>query len=318
MSLNIVFAGTPFFAEHILKQLLNTEHSIIGVYTQPDSKQGRGQHLHPSPVKVLALEHGIPVYQPTRLKDPVDQEQLKALNPDLMVVVAYGLILPLAILSIPKFGCINVHPSNLPRWRGAAPIQRSILAGDSETGVCIMQMDAGMDTGDVLLNVRTPIYPKDTAQTLDERLSDIGAKALIQTLEQLEEGTLKAQKQNDAETLYASKISKEEAFIDWSHSAHHLDCKIRAFNPWPVAYTKLNDLSIRVFAAEPLTTPSHMGSNTQPGTILEASPSGIVVLTGEGALKLLELQLPGGKRLSVRDILNSKKALFKPGLSFHS
>lgn len=318
MSLNIVFAGTPLFSAHILKALINTPHTILGVYTQPDRKQGRGQKLSPSPVKVLAIEQNIPVYQPPSLKPSLAHEQLKSLNPDLMVVVAYGLILPPEILAIPRYGCINIHPSNLPRWRGAAPIQRAILSGDTETGVCIMQMDAGMDTGDVLLNTKTPISPKDTSETLENRLANMGAIALIQALERLEQGTLEPEKQDDSLTCYAAKITKEEARIDWSQSAHVLDCKIRGFNPWPIAYTEFNNQLIRIFLAEPV--PASFGTvpSTAPGTILEANPSGVTVMTGAGVLRLLELQLPGGKRLSVRDLLNSKKALFQPGVQFHS
>lgn len=319
MSLKIVFAGTPQFAEHILKRLLDTPHSIIAVYTQPDRKQGRGQQLHASPVKELALEHEIPVYQPVRLKDPLEQEQLGALKPDVMVVVAYGLILPAAVLAIPKYGCLNIHASNLPRWRGAAPIQRAILSGDTETGICIMQMDAGLDTGDVLSNVRTLIYPKDTSESVHDRLADMGALLLIQTLEQLERGTLKPQKQEGAMACYAPKITKEEALIHWDQSAGAVDCKIRAFNPWPVAFTRLGDLNIRIFDAEPIMQPnlSTSLSASAPGTILEVSNEGIIVMTRKGALKLLELQLPGGKRLPVRDILNSKSALFSPGTQFY-
>lgn len=317
MSLTIVFAGTPSFSAHILSTLLGTSHTLVGVYTQPDRKQGRGQKLTPSPVKALALEHDIPIYQPHRLKPIEEHEQLKALNPDVMVVVAYGLILPPAILSIPKYGCINIHASNLPRWRGAAPIQRAILEGDSETGICIMQMDAGLDTGDVLMRVTTPISSIDTSQTLHDRLATLGANALIQTLEQLETGNLQPEKQNNSLATYANKITKEEAFIDWSQDASVLDCKIRAFNPWPIAYTELNDLPIRIFKAELLNTVMHKDKATA-GTILAADTSGITVTTGNGLLKLLELQLPGGKRLSARDLLNAKGTLFSPGLQFHS
>lgn len=319
MSLRIVFAGTPQFAEQVLQQLVNTEYTVVGVYTQPDRKKGRGQKLMPSPVKTLAITLNIPVYQPARLKEATEQEMLKSLDPDLMVVVAYGLILPAAVLAIPKYGCINIHASNLPRWRGAAPIQRAILANDPETGICIMQMDAGLDTGDVLNKVITPIDPKDTSETLHHRLANLGAKALIETLRQLEAHTLHPQKQDDTQANYATKINKEEAVLDWSQSAKTLDCKIRAFNPWPIASTQLDDLNLRVFSAEPLECIEPSKTITAiPGTILEANHHGIVVMTGQGTLRLLELQLPGGKCLSVRDILHSKAHLFHIGQTFHS
>ncbi len=316
MSLRILFAGTPPFSAHILRALTKTSHTIIGVYTQPDRKKGRGQHLMPSPVKSLAIELGIPVYQPARLKDPAEHEILSKLKPDVLVVVAYGLILPATVLAIPTHGCINIHASDLPRWRGAAPIQRAILAGDTQTGVCIMQMDAGLDTGDVLNRVHTPIYASDTSETLHDRLMDIGAKALIETLEQLEQGLLQPEKQDNDLATYANKITKEEARLDWKQNAKALDCQIRGFNPWPVAYTQLNTLDIRIFSAEPIDNAS---TDLEPGTILESEASGIQVATGEGGiLKLLALQLPGSKRLAVREILNAKKELFQKGVRFQS
>ena len=314
MALRIVFAGTPPFSAHILKMLMDASYTIVGVYTQPDRKKGRGQQLTASPVKSLAIELGIPIYQPARLKDPTEHEILKNLKPDVLVVVAYGLILPPAVLAIPTYGCINIHASNLPRWRGAAPIQRSILAGDTETGICIMQMDAGLDTGDVLNRVTTPIYSTDTSQTLHDRLADIGATALIHTLEKLEQGLLIPEKQDNTLSTYANKITKEEARLDWTQALKTLDCQIRGFNPWPVAYTQLNNLDIRIFSAEPM---HNARTDLEPGTILESNAYGIQVATGEGGiLNLLELQLPGSKRLAVRDILNAKKELFQKGLSF--
>lgn len=314
MALRIVFAGTPPFSAHILQALINASYTVVGVYTQPDRKKGRGQQLTPSPVKSLATELGIPIYQPARLKDPAEHETLKDLKPDVLVVVAYGLILPSAVLAIPTYGCINIHASNLPRWRGAAPIQRSILAGDTETGICIMQMDAGLDTGDVLNRVTTPIYSSDTSQTLQDRLADIGATALIQSLESIEQGSLVPEKQDNSLATYANKITKEEACLDWTQNVKTLDCQIRGFNPWPVAYTHLNNLDIRIFSAEPIPSAS---TDLEPGTILESNASGIQVATGErGILNLLELQLPGSKRLAVRDILNAKKELFQKGSRF--
>jgi len=316
MTLRIAFAGTPIFSAYILECLTHTPHSLVGVYTQPDRKKGRGQQLTPSPVKTLASQLNIPIYQPARLKDPTEHEILKNLKPDVLIVVAYGLILPAAVLAIPTYGCINIHASNLPKWRGAAPIQRAILAGDTETGICIMQMDAGLDTGDVLNRVTTPIHPTDTSQILHDRLANIGAKALIQTLEQLEQGLLTPEKQDDTFATYAHKITKEEALLDWTQNVHALDCQIRAFNPWPITYTHLNNLNIRIFSAEPI---QDLQTSAKPGTILETSPKGIQVATGDGGiLNLLELQLPGGKRLSARDILNAKSEYFQKGLQFLS
>lgn len=304
-SYHIIFAGTPPFSARILDALIHSEHKIIAAYTQPDRPAGRGRKLTASPVKELALKHEIPVYQPSSLRNEIEQQKLADLNADLMVVVAYGLILPKAVLSAPKLGCINIHASLLPRWRGAAPIQRAILAGDEETGITTMQMDEGLDTGNMLLMHPCPITLHDTSATLHDRLSEIGAEAILKTLEQLP--SIEPQVQNDADATYAHKIKKEEAELDWNLPARELNLKIRAFNPWPVAFYK--DLRIwEAFFIE------REDENALPGTILNASAEGIEIKTGKGILNLQKLQLPGGKVLSAREILNGQKHPFKVGV----
>lgn len=249
-SLNIIFAGTPDFASAHLQTVLDTQHNVIAVYTQPDRPAGRGRKLKPSPVKERALQHDIPVYQPKSLRDEAAQEELAALNADLMIVVAYGLILPQVVLDTPEYGCINVHGSILPRWRGAAPIQRAIAAGDKESGVTIMQMDAGLDTGDMLIKAYCPIHTVDTSSDLHDRLIEVGKPALVEAINAMANSVLTPEKQDDDLACYAHKMSKEEARIDWHQSAEELDCLVRAFNPWPVATTELDDLLIRVWEAE--------------------------------------------------------------------
>jgi len=240
-ALRIVFAGTPEFAAAPLKALLDTPHQIVAVYTQPDRPAGRGQKLMPSPVKQLAVENAIPVLQPPSLKDAAAQAELAALEPDLLVVVAYGLILPQAVLDIPRFGCINSHASLLPRWRGAAPIQRAVQAGDAESGVTVMQMEAGLDTGPMLLKVRTPITADDTGGSLHDRLAELGPPAVIEAIAGLASGTLMGEVQDDALANYAHKLNKDEARIDWSRPAIELERPIRAFNPWPICHSTLNE-----------------------------------------------------------------------------
>lgn len=313
MSLNIIFAGTPLFACEPLKSLLNSKHKIKAVFTQPDRQSGRGRHLTPSPVKQLAALHNIPVYQPRNLKDLSDQALIKELSPDVFVVVAYGVILPPAVLTLPKYGCINVHASLLPHFRGAAPIQHALLAGHNRTGVTIMQMDAGLDTGDMLLKRECVIHAEDTSDTLLQRLSSLGAEALLDTLDLLEQGLLTPEKQDNQLASYAPKITKEQGKIDWKQSANFLNNQIRAYNPWPVAFThfKNGDL-LRIWAAEPFP----FSVDLPPGTIYEVNKEGIDVATGEGLLRLLEIQLPGGKRLSTSDLLHSKASLFKAGDCF--
>ena len=295
-TLRIVFMGTPDFAVPCLQTLLDSPHSVVGVFTQPDKPQGRKMVLTPPPVKLLAAENGVPVFQPEKMKDPATLEQLKILAPDLIVVVAYGRILPRAVLELPRYGCINVHASLLPKYRGAAPIQWAILDGETETGVTIMQMDAGLDTGDMLLTYETKVGEKETAGELFDRLAQSGAELLIQTLVKLDEITPRPQ--DDAQSCYAHMLDKQMAVIDWSKSAHEIDCLIRGLNPWPIALTTLSGERLKVFAAE------KANGRGEPGTVLEADPKkGLTVACGEGALRLTEIQLVGGKRMKATDFL---------------
>lgn len=307
--MNIVFAGTPDFAASHLQALLDAGFNVVAAYTQPDRPAGRGKKLTPSPVKVLASEQGIPVYQPASLKTEDAQQQLASLNPDLMVVVAYGLILPKAILETPRLGCLNVHGSILPKWRGAAPIQRAIWAGDRDSGVTIMQMDEGLDTGDILHIARVPIGHNETSATLYSKLADLGPKALVEALIALD--TLQAVPQDDKAATYAKKLSKPEARIDWQLSAAQLERNVRAFNPWPVAWFAVNDTNIKVWEADVVTNNQ---SSAIPGTILSATKKGILVATGdEQALSITSLQLPGKKPLSAADVLNARPGWFTEG-----
>jgi methionyl-tRNA formyltransferase len=305
--LRIVYAGTPEFAVPALEALIRSPHEVVAVYTQPDRPAGRGRKLTPSPVKRLALAHGIPVEQPERLRDRRVQERLRGYAPDVMVVAAYGLILPKAVLEIPVHGCLNIHASLLPRWRGAAPIQRAILAGDAETGVTLMQMAPGLDTGDMLMKSRTPIGPADTAQDLHDRLATQGAELLLTGLEALAEGRLTPEPQNDAEATYAEKLSKAEAELDWSLPARGLDRRVRAFNPWPVAFTHLDGEPLRIWSARSVES----AVTAVPGTVVAEGPEGIDVATGEGLLRLMRLQFPGGRPLDALEVLNSRSLLGK-------
>lgn len=307
--LRIIFAGTPDFAAASLAAVLNTEHQVVAVYTQPDRPAGRGRKLKPSPVKVLAVENEIPVYQPQSLRNEDAQQELAALDADLMIVVAYGLLLPQAVLDTPRLGCINVHASLLPRWRGAAPIHRALLAGDHETGITIMQMDAGLDTGDMLSISRCAIEATDTSGILHDRLADLGAKTLVDALDPLAAGKLTPEKQNDADACYASKLEKQEGQLDWSNSAESLALKIRGLNPWPVAYTEFEQQTLRVWKASAEAT----DTSAAPGTIIEQRRDTLLVATGQGCLALEELQLPGGKPMSVAALLNAHKERFAPG-----
>lgn len=297
--MRIVFAGTPEFAVPPLRALLNSTHDICGVYTQPDRPAGRGRKLTPSPVKVLAQESGLPVFQPETLKDEAAQTQLRNLKPDLMVVVAYGLLLPRAVIDIPPLGCINIHASLLPRWRGAAPIQRSILAGDSETGVTIMYIEPRLDAGPMLLKKPCPIGPDDTASDLHDRLSRIGAEALLETLPSIAAGTAQPEIQDESLVTHAAKINKDDAQLDWSRPAAELQCQVRAFNPWPVAETVYRDQILRVWRA----TVVPASRSEPPGSLL-IDGENLDVVTGHDCLRLLEIQLPGGKRISARDFIN--------------
>lgn len=307
-SLNIIFAGTPDFAARHLQALLNSQHNVIGVYTQPDRPAGRGKKLTASPVKELAIANNIPVFQPGSLRKEPAQQELAALNADIMVVVAYGLILPKVVLDTPRLGCINVHGSILPRWRGAAPIQRALWAGDKETGVTIMQMDVGLDTGDMLLKTTLPIEDNDTSASLYEKLAEQGPIALLQALEGLANGTLAAEKQDESLASYAEKLSKEEARLNWNKSAKQLWQEVRAFNPWPVSYFEHQGNTIKVWQ----TQVSETTSTAAPGTIISATKKGIEVATADGVLTLLSMQLPGKKPLSVADILNARGEWFSP------
>lgn len=308
--LKIIFAGTPEFAVPALTALINSEHQVCCVYTQPDRPAGRGRKLTPSPIKQVALEHQLPVCQPISLRKPEPQAELAAWQADLMIVAAYGLILPAAVLAAPRLGCINIHASLLPRWRGAAPIQRAILAGDTETGITTMQMDVGLDTGDMLYKLACPIFAADTAQSLHDRLAKLGAEALIITLQQLQKGALTPEKQDDSLSCYAPKIEKTEAQIDWTQDAAYLDRFIRAYNPWPVAYTFLNNEPLRIWQAEAIAETTA----AQPGTVIAARKQGIDVATGNGILRIKIAQLPGGRLLSTSQLLNSNKNRLHPGV----
>ncbi|POP40742.1 methionyl-tRNA formyltransferase [Superficieibacter electus] len=307
--LRIIFAGTPDFAARHLDALLSSEHQIVGVFTQPDRPAGRGKKLMPSPVKALAEEKGLPIFQPASLR-PQDNQQLVAdLKADIMVVVAYGLILPKAVLEMPRLGCINVHGSLLPRWRGAAPIQRSLWAGDAETGVTIMQMDVGLDTGDMLYKLSCPITAEDTSATLYDKLAHLGPQGLIETLQQLAEGRAQPQVQDETLATYAEKLSKEEARIDWSLSAIELERCIRAFNPWPMSYLIIDDQPVKVWKASAIESQR----DAVPGTIIDATKLGIQVATANGVLNLESLQPAGKKAMSAQDLLNSRREWFIPG-----
>jgi methionyl-tRNA formyltransferase len=286
----IIFAGTPEFAASALAALLE-EHEVIAVLTQPDRPAGRGMQLTPSPVKQLALQHGLTVLQPVSLKGEEAQQQIAALNADVMVVAAYGLILPKAVLVMPRYGCLNIHASLLPRWRGAAPIQRAILAGDSETGITIMQMDVGLDTGDMLLTEVCPIDLADNAQTLHDKLAVMGASSIVNALNLLEKNGLSPVRQDDALACYAAKLLKGEAQIDWSQDAEQIARAVRAFNPFPVCQAKLNDVVVKIWQAE-MVSADRTGV---PGEVLTADKSGITVACGKDALRLQVLQRPGGR-----------------------
>ncbi|MBW3141683.1 methionyl-tRNA formyltransferase [Ferrimonas balearica] len=308
-ALKIVFAGTPDFAAQHLAALLDSHHQVVAVYTQPDRPAGRGKKLTASPVKQLALQHDLPVYQPQSLRKAEAQAELSAIDFDLMVVVAYGLILPKAVLEMPRLGCINVHGSLLPRWRGAAPIQRAIWAGDAETGVTIMQMDEGLDTGAMLHKAALPIEDTDTSASLYTKLAELGPKALLDALTPLADGTAVAEVQDDTLANYAEKLSKEEAAVDWSKSALALWRECRAFNPWPVSHFQVAEQTIKLWACDVL----EQQHDAAPGTIIGADKQGIRVATGDGVLNLTNLQLPGKKAMAVADILNARKEWFEVG-----
>ena len=311
-TLNIIFAGTPDFAAQHLQALLDSEHHVIAVYTQPDKPAGRGKKLQASPVKQLAEKHQIPVYQPKSLRKEEAQAELKALNADVMVVVAYGLILPQAVLEAPKYGCLNVHGSILPRWRGAAPIQRAIWAGDQQTGVTIMQMDVGLDTGDMLHKVTTPILPTETSASLYAKLAELAPPALLEVLDGLATQQFKPEKQDESLANYAEKLTKEEAKLDWTLSAAQLERNIRAFNPAPIAYLTVNvnggEERVKIYQAQVL---AHQEKTA--GTVLNVSKNGIEIATAEGVLNITQLQPSGKKPMSIQDFLNGRADWFKVG-----
>ncbi len=307
--MRLVFAGTPEFAATILAALLDSGHTLACVYTQPDRPAGRGRKLKASPVKTLAARHHLPVRQPASLRGAEPARLLAESAADVMLVAAYGLLLPPSILSLPTHGCINVHASLLPRWRGAAPVQRAILAGDEETGISIMQMDEGLDTGGVLASASLRIASDDTAGKLSERLARLGATLLLETLEQLSYGPLDATPQDDSRATLAPRVDKREAEMDWRLSAADLNRRVRAFNPWPVAFTRLpggddpGARRLRVWRARPT---AQKLDGAPPGTVLAADAQGIAVAAGEGALLLTEIQVPGSRIMSAGDFLNAR------------
>jgi len=299
--MRIIFAGTPEFAAETLQALLMTEHQICAVYTQPDRPSGRGRKLTASPVKQLAIQHNIQLEQPLNFKSDDTKRVLANYQADLMIVVAYGLLLPQIVLDTPRLGCINIHASLLPRWRGAAPIQRAILAGDLETGVCIMQMEAGLDTGPVLARASCPIHLDDTAQILHDRLALLGDEILLTTLVNIEKLQQNAQVQDDNLSCYAEKLHKKQATIDWQQSAIEIVRQIHAFNPWPVAQTLWQDQMLRIWLASVI----DQTSTTKPGVVIAANQEGIDITTGQGILRITQVQIPGKRAMSVADFLNA-------------
>jgi methionyl-tRNA formyltransferase len=307
--MKLIFAGTPEFAATALAALLTTSHRLGAVYTQPDRPAGRGRKLQASPVKVLAVAHDLPVYQPETLRSKGEQERFRALGADALVVAAYGLILPQAVLVAPHLGCLNIHASLLPRWRGAAPIQRALLAGDAATGVTIMQVERRLDSGPMLLRRSCSIFPEDTSATLHDRLAALGAAAIVEALDGLARDTLTHEPQDETQVTYAAKLDKAEAEIDWRRSALELARQVRAFDPYPVAQTRVGNTVVRVWQA----APEPGGDAAPPGTVLEAARTGLRVATGDGLLVLHRLQLPGGRPLAVAELLNAHASRFTPG-----
>lgn len=305
--LRIVFAGTPDFATPALRALLDSEHEVAAVLTQPDRPAGRNRQPRASPVKAMATDARTPVHQPENLKDPDTRQHLRELAPDVMVVVAYGQLLPRAVLDIPACGCVNIHASLLPRWRGAAPIMRALLAGDSHTGVSIMQMEPGLDTGPILLQRETRVHDHDTGGSLHDRLAQLGAEALLETLADLPAYRAGMREQPAVGVTHAAKVTKDEARLDWNEPADVLARKVRAFNPWPVAWIRAGGQTVRIWAAHP-----EQGEG-RPGMIQSVSNDGLRVTTGEGVLCMTRLQLPGKKVLDVAAVRNGHPDLFVPG-----
>ena len=304
--MRVIFAGTPDFASEVLKKLTTSNHDIVGVFCQPDRPKGRGKVLSPCSVKLEAQKHDLTIYQPTSLKDSETQQQINALNADVMIVVAYGQILPQAILDMPKYGCLNIHASLLPRWRGAAPIQRAILAGDKQTGIGIMQMQAGLDTGDILLEKTCDITDTDTAQSLHDKLAIMGSEAIIETLLNLDD--LQAVKQDSDNISYAEKLTKSEAWINWGQSAQQINQQIRAFNPYPIAQCnassdKFDNKVLRIISASVL----NKTTNHKPGEVINCSKGECLIATGDGILSLETVQLAGKKALNIKDFTNANQ-----------
>jgi methionyl-tRNA formyltransferase len=297
--LTVVFAGTPAFSVPAFEAISASAHRLAAVYTQPDRRSGRGLKLEGSPIKQAALARRLPVEQPASLKDPDAVARLAAYAPDVMVVVAYGLLLPQAALDVPRLGCINIHASLLPRWRGAAPIQRALLAGDTVTGVTIMRMEAGLDTGPMLSREAIPIHARDTGGSLHDRLAALGAGMIVAALDSIETGTAVFERQDDAVATYARKLSKAEALLDWTQPAEQLERQVRAFDPWPIAETRLDGQQLRIWGARVV----ERASTAPPGTVLEAGATGIVVMTGREALVIERLQLAGRRAVDAAEFL---------------
>ena len=312
--MKIIFAGTPKFALPALKAIFESKkHEICLILTQPDRPAGRGLKVMESPVKELATQLTLPIYQPLSLKEKDVQDKLKSHKADIFIDVAFGLLVPKEILNMPRFGCVNIHPSLLPRWRGASPIQSAILNGDKITGVTIMEMDEGLDTGKILKQESFEIADDDNSETLEPRLANLGAELLLKVLDELQTGIIKKITQNNALTTYAPKITKEEAKINWEKTALEIDRMIRAFNPWPIAFTEINGETVRIFKAQLV---NNIISKETAGTIIASSKNGIDVAAHDGVLRILEIQLPGKRVLPVSEVLKSKSDLFAIGKIF--
>ena len=306
--MNLIFAGTPEFALPALTSLINSDHHISAVLTQPDRPKGRGRQYQPSPVKQLALDHHLPVLQPATLKDPALQSTLAAMQPDAIIVVAYGMMIPPALLTLPRFGCLNIHPSTLPRWRGSTPIQHALLHGEENTGVTIMELDKGMDTGPILQHVPYAILPSDNSQSLHDTLGQLGAEALLSTLTQLDQGTLVATPQNHDQATYTRKISKADGQINWQQSAHDIVNQVRAYHPWPVAYCALHDSTLRIWDASVL----NQTTTAAPGTVINFSPAGLDVAAGTDIVRITTVQLPGARKIAVATLAKTQQHWVTP------
>lgn len=311
MSLKILFAGSPDFVVPVLEMLKNSNHSVIAVLTKPDRPTGRGRRLQANPIKVAAKSYQIPVLQPETLRDQAIQNELKALQPDIMAVAGYGIILPKKVIDLPKYGSVNIHPSLLPKWRGATPVQSSLLQGEKTTGVTIFQISEGMDAGDILAQESYSVENDQTTHDLYEILFKIGGKLLLKVLDQIEKGSLKPQRQNDKEATYCKIIKKVDAEINWELSAEELANQIRAYNDWPVAYTLFKGLHLRIWEAKALSESSTLA----PGTVVKVNKAGVDIACGKHCLRLLRVQMPGGKLISIADFINAHKNDLVAGVS---